>query len=275
MSFDVSSMFTNIPVEKSIDITYEILVKSGVDLDTVDEFEKLAHASLDKNICQFDDKTFEFPGGVPMGGPMLSSIIAEVFMDRLERRTLNRYSRFGHAILWCRYVDDVFCIWRGTDEELGKFRRLLHSFDDNITFTVEVGGHRINYLDLTIELCHDELDDGMLTPTFLIYRKETFSGLSIHQDSWYPTNQKFAVVRALVNRVVSLPLAPDTEEVETKLIERIAAVHGLRSNVRRFIKNETRSSPHFPEFCNKNFSRVIGRPPALSLREKPGFAFLI
>ena len=53
-----------------------------------------------------------------------------------------------------------------------------------------------------------------------------------------------------------------------KLIERIAAVNGLRSNVLRFIKreklhrslNETRSSPHFPEFFNKKFSHVTGRP---------------
>ena len=97
-----------------------------------------------------------------------------------------------------------------------------------------VGGHRINYLDLTIELCHDELDDVMLTPTFSIYRKETCSGLCIHYDSWHPTKQKFAVVRALVHRMLSLLLTPDAEELETKLIERIAAVNGLRSKVHRF-----------------------------------------
>ena len=77
-------MFTNIPIEKSVDIMYEIIVKAGVDLDTVDEFGSLAHICLDKNNCQFDNRMFLFLGGVPMGEPM-SSIIAEVFTDRLER----------------------------------------------------------------------------------------------------------------------------------------------------------------------------------------------
>ena len=76
--------------------------------------------------------------------------------------------------------------------------------------------------------------------------------------------------------MLSLPLAPDAEDLEMELIERIAAVNGLRSNVRRFIKremlhrslNETRSSPHFSEFCNKNFSSVTGQPPSpLTQRE--------
>ena len=84
ISSDVSSMFTCLPIEKSIDILYEILVKSGVDWSIADEFEHLAHTCLDSNVCQFNGKTFKFPGGVSMRGPV-SSLIAEAFMDRLER----------------------------------------------------------------------------------------------------------------------------------------------------------------------------------------------
>ena len=57
--------------------------------------------------------------------------------------------------------------------------------------------------------------------------------LPFHHDSWHPTSQKFAVIRALVNRMLSLPLAPGAEELETWFIERVAAVNGLKSNVRR------------------------------------------
>ena len=63
---------------------YEILVKAAVDLDTVDELESLARICLDRNICEFDDKTFLFSDGVLIGGPMFS-IITEGFIDRLER----------------------------------------------------------------------------------------------------------------------------------------------------------------------------------------------
>ena len=47
-----------------------------------------------------------------MGGPM-SSLIAEVFMDRLECWVLNRYQNSGNILLWYRYVDDILCLWPG------------------------------------------------------------------------------------------------------------------------------------------------------------------
>ena len=197
-------MFTSIPIGKAIDVMSELLIKSGVALDTTDEFEQLILTCVERNICKFDEKTFRFPGGLPMGGPM-SSLIAEVLMDRLERWVLRRWYQFGNVILWYRYVDDVFCIWEGSDNNLQKFQKVLHSFDDNIQFTMEIGGHKINYLDLTISLSCDDLSDGLLYPTFSIYCKPTFSGVSIHGSSWHPVTQKLAVIRSAMNRLLSFP----------------------------------------------------------------------
>ena len=102
-------MFTNIPVHKTVDIMYEVLVKSGQSLDAADEFEKLILHCVKDNICHFDSKVFRLPDGLPMGGP-LSSLMADVLMDRLERWVLN-FARFSsRVIFWYRYVDDTFCI---------------------------------------------------------------------------------------------------------------------------------------------------------------------
>ena len=43
-------MFTNIPVHKTVDIMYEILVKSGQTLDAADELEKLILHCVKDNI---------------------------------------------------------------------------------------------------------------------------------------------------------------------------------------------------------------------------------
>jgi len=66
-----------------------------------------------------------------MGGAM-SSLIAEVLMDRLERWVLRRWCQFGNVTLWYRYVDDVLCVWQGPDSNLERFQKVLHSYDDNI-----------------------------------------------------------------------------------------------------------------------------------------------
>ena len=97
-------------------------------------------------------QTFRFPAGLPMGGP-LSSLIADVLMDRLERWIL-RFSRYSttHVSLWYRYVDDVSCAWTDSDATLNLFLRDLNRFHENISFTLEISGTSLNYLDLTIQL---------------------------------------------------------------------------------------------------------------------------
>ena len=208
-----------------------------------------------------------------MGGPM-SSIIAEAFIDRLERWVLSTSRFSSNVILWYRYVDDILCLWRGSDEDLRKFHCHLHSFDKNITFTVELGDRQINYLDLTIKLCHDDVNDGLLTPTFSVYRKPTYSGLSIHIKSWHPPTHKYAVIRSSVHRMLSLPLSSEAEEMETRIIERIATINGLDTNVRLYIKkqklhrllNESRSSPLFQDFSERNYG-AFRPPPSVKPRE--------
>ena len=94
-------------------------------------------------------------------------------MDRLERWELNRWSNPDNVLLWYRYIDDVFYLWRGPDSDLRKFHHFLHSFHDSIEFTLKVGDHSLNFLDITISLSPDTFNDGFLTPTFSVYRKPT------------------------------------------------------------------------------------------------------
>ena len=102
-------MFTSVPVSVAVDAMYEHLVKSGITLDAAEEFEKLILLCTDQNVCSFDGKTFKFPTGLPMGGP-LSSLVDDVLIERLERWALKISKYSHHAIFWYRYVDDILCI---------------------------------------------------------------------------------------------------------------------------------------------------------------------
>lgn len=138
---DINSIFTKIPVERAADIKYELLVKSSVDLDTVDKFWRLILAcTSEDNICKFNGTTFKFP----------LSIVTEVFMDRLECWVLHHWRDSGEIIIWYRFVDDVFCIWRSSDQSLEAFKKPLHSFDKNIKLTTKIAGRQANYLNITV-----------------------------------------------------------------------------------------------------------------------------
>ena len=100
----------------------------------------------------------------------------------------------------------------------------MDPFDDSVKYTAEVGGHCINYLDLTISLLPDDLNDGLLTPSFLVYRKPAYTGVSIHANSWHPTSHKYAVIKSAVDRMLSLPLSIEAEERGIQIIEHIASL---------------------------------------------------
>ena len=130
-------------MKKTIDAMYEILIRAGLTYSTADEFEGLITLCVKKNIFQFDGKVFRLPD-LPMGGP-LSSLMANVLMDHLERWVMTHCTMSSRVVLWARYVDNVFRVWDDTDEELEKFHTYLHRFDPSIKSTSST---------ISISLCH-------------------------------------------------------------------------------------------------------------------------
>ena len=87
-----------------------------------------------------------------MGSP-LAPIIADIFMDSFEEEILGSGCPLVEKVeYWLRYVDDVLCLWKGTETELSDFLAFINSLHSTIQFPLEVGGHEINFLDLTINI---------------------------------------------------------------------------------------------------------------------------
>ena len=114
-----------------------------------------------------------------MRGP-LSTLVADVFMDELETFFVESSSFASYIRFWARYVDDGLCIWMGPHSLLQDFLQALNNYDPSLKFPLEIGGERINHLDFTISLTEQR---NILRTNFHVYRKATFSGVSIHARS--------------------------------------------------------------------------------------------
>ena len=124
-------------------------------------------------------KTYKFPDGLPMRGP-LSAMVADIFIDHLESAVLESSPHASHLRHWARYVDDIFGIWHGPEASLHLLLQELDGFDPDIKFTLQIGKVNINFLDINVSFIEDK---NFLRPKFNIYRKETYTGVSIHADS--------------------------------------------------------------------------------------------
>jgi len=82
---------------------------------------------------------------------------------------------------WHRYVDDVLCLWTSSMEQLQEFFLFINSLYPLITFTLEVGGNSINFLDLSITLFEGKHE-------FEIFRKPAYTDITIDGSSYCPTH---------------------------------------------------------------------------------------
>ena len=92
----------------------------------------------------------------------------------------------NHILHWCRYVDDVFAIFRGSEADIEEFVSDINKIHSNIKFTYKTEtNNSISFLDLRISKVLDSL-------SFEIYRKYTYTDHVIPFESHHPMPQKLS-----------------------------------------------------------------------------------
>ena len=110
VSFDVESLFTNIPLEETIHIICEIIFEKiklfhGF---TESQFRKMLKKATKESHFQFLGLVIDQIGGMAMGNP-LSPTFANFFMNWFECKYMNEFKALG-VVTWFRYVDDTFVL---------------------------------------------------------------------------------------------------------------------------------------------------------------------
>ena len=197
-SFDVSSLFTNIPLDETIAIITDTLFSETDTLRTADcsftkiQFKKLLELAVKENHFIFSDQLYDQIDGVAMGSP-LGPTLANIFMCALEQNFLTNCPSEFQPILYRRYVDDTYCIFENINQ-VESFLEYLNSQHPNIKFTHEVEeNNSLAFLDVLV--IHD--GNGFATN---LYRKKTLTGLYTNFESLSPSKYKVNLVTVLVYR---------------------------------------------------------------------------
>jgi hypothetical protein len=174
VSFDVVSLFTNVPIVDSLE-----LLSHHFEDDVLALFK---HILTSTYFCS-DGHFYEQTDGVAMGSP-LSPVIANFFMEDFEKKTIAQATH--KPICWFRYVDNTFVIWPHGQEKL-TISEPLNRLHNKIQLTMEKEeeqGH-LPFLDLDIY----RKTDGSLGHK--VYRKPTHTILYLHQNSHHhPANKQ-------------------------------------------------------------------------------------
>ena len=197
VSFDIKSLFTNVPLDEVINICLNQLYNS--DLLPTPFPRSVCNDMLcmaTKNVqFSFNNLMFRQIDGVAMGSP-LGPILANIFVGYYENSLLSLDN--SKPLVYYRYVDDVFAIFTSKNN-VNKFFTLLNKMHKCIAFTVEeeVSG-KIHFLDINITRNSNN------TFSTSVYRKENFSPHYISWNSFCPTKQKLKIIQCITNRAIKI-----------------------------------------------------------------------
>ena len=207
-SFDIKSLFTNIPLKETIDIIIkelfpdpEIPLKCSLfgedDPDSItlynsEDFRRLLELATFDNYFLFNGTIYNQVDGVAMGSP-LGPTLANAFMCHMESKWLKKCPLDFKPAFYRRYVDDCFVIFN-SESHVELFLDFINGQHQSIQFTYEKEVNNIlPFLDLKVER-----KEAVLTTS--IYRKPTFTGLLSKFDSFTPMKYKENLIATLINR---------------------------------------------------------------------------
>ena len=174
VSYDVESLFTNIPIIETIDYIIDLICNQHK-LPIICSkliFRRLLLKLTTENTFIFQSKYYKQTDGCTMGGP-LSVIFADIFMMKLEKHVVEPIK----PAFYKRYVDDV--ITRRKQNTTDTLFTKINNYHKNIKFTLESSPDK--FLDTKIIY-----NDGHVKTE--VHRKET--KLPINWNSKVPKRYK-------------------------------------------------------------------------------------
>ena len=199
VSYDVTSLFTNVPGQETINILGEKAFtddwfNSTYDLNLQrDQLTQLLRMTSTDQLFQFDGQLHEQCERVAMGSP-LGPLLANMFMCHLEERLAD-----NDLIppFYRRYVDDTFAIMPGLDAA-ENFLDVLNGLHPSIHFTMELcNNDSIPFIGTLITKNGTKLETQ-------VYRKPTNTGLLLHFQSHTDLRYKKCLIKTMVHRAKEL-----------------------------------------------------------------------
>ena len=235
ISFDVTSLFTKIPLSYTINLILNKLygpehtcpqfIKDTSDwcskcLDRHDMNQLLITATSDTHFS-FNNEYYVQTNGVAMGSP-LAPVFADIFLIDLENKLMKKLKKAG--LLWYkRYVDDTFAIIH-KNAKISKIKKILNNFHKDIQFSsVQERNNELPFLDVLVHRRSKKLETS-------VYRKPIYTGLMTKWSSLVLKRYKISAVSSMIYRTIRISSSFEIMHKEFDFIRDITERNGHPSN---------------------------------------------
>ena len=219
VSFDVVSLYTNIPLAETIDIVVDTLYGGGskrVPPVSRVVFKRLLEIATG-GMFMYKDTLHKQVDGVAMGSPLGPSL-ANFFLGHIEQTKLFQSEDF-YPIVYLRYVDDILAVFeKGTTYH--PFFELLNKQHTNLKFTVEEATENsFPFLNVNIII------SGSSVETW-VFRKKTHTNVLLNFTAVVPIFWKTGLIKCLLSSARKICTSEVLFRSEVETLKRMFAANG-------------------------------------------------
>ena len=255
VSYDVSSLFTNVPLDETIQLlanraftnnwfstTYDLnLTKTGI----VD----LVSVATKGQLFQFNGALYEQTDGVDMGFP-LGPLLANVFMSHIEEN-LEREGKLPSS--YRRYVEDTLTIMPNI-ETASNFLDTLNKAHSSIKFTMETDCNgMLPFWGIQLLNRSPQIETK-------VYVRPTNSGLLLHNQNNVDNRYKEGLLRKMLDRAHHLSsswthFSDECDRLKTVFSRLKYPKHLVNSTIKSFVDSKVATSSSLYHHLKRRMTR--------------------
>ena len=258
VTVDVVGLYPSIPHEAGLRALREALDKQEIKCIPTEDLVKMAEFVLKSNYFEFNSKIKQQVSGTAIG-TKFAPPYACLFMDKFETCFIETQQL--QPLVWFRYIDDIFFIWKHGKEKLKIFLNSLNEFDPCIKFTYESDKESIAFLDIKVSLRNGKVFTDL-------YVKPTDRHQYLHYLSAHPYHTKKSVIFSQTLRISRLcssekDFEDRKEEMKSQFRKREYPENLIRSEINKVKFSNFRPKNSYKNHNMKGIPLVVTYHPLL------------
>ena len=268
VSFDVESLFTNVPLSEVInDISDYLFDKHDHYFRPAGPLKKnqlrMSKRTLKKLLHLCTEGMFLYNGqlykqidGVAMGSP-LGPTLANWYLGTIEKKLFTQNMHF-YPKFYVRYVDDVFAIFNCKSKR-DQFFDILNKQHNNLRFTMEEADGTLPFLDVEIDIRQESVATW-------VYRKSTYTSVLLNFHAIAPLKWKRALISCLLHRASVICSSDYFFNCEVEKLKTIFSYNNyplrfFNDVLSKFLQSRKQSHPDLPAEEESSETEVYLRIP--------------